>query len=119
MDFAKRLFPEKRGRGAYSSLNMGLIQHYSLIIPVQDLQLWLKQGWAEAPEFYDFHYAPRPGETVIIKRPKTLSETGYSSIVGNIITAFSVSYGSYGMGGPGFFGLVLKDESDTERKQFN
>lgn len=119
MRFINRFFSKKKGRLAYKSLSMGLIRHYSLIIPSKDLQLWLKQGWVEAPGFYDFHYAPRVGETVIIKRPKTLSETGYSSIVGKIITDFWDSCGSYGMGGPGFFGLVLKDKIATETKQFD
>jgi hypothetical protein len=40
-------------------------------------------------------------------RPQTLREAGLERITGRIITAWSASLGSYGMGGPGFFGLRL------------
>ena len=40
-------------------------------------------------------------------RPPTLAEVGPERITGRKITAWSPSLGSYGMGGPGFFGLRL------------
>jgi hypothetical protein len=40
-------------------------------------------------------------------RPQTLGEAGFERIVGRKVTAWSASLGSYGMGGPGFFGLKL------------
>ena len=39
--------------------------------------------------------------------PKTIRQLGLSQIVGRTITAWSDHLGSYGMGGPGFFGLQL------------
>jgi hypothetical protein len=40
-------------------------------------------------------------------RPQTLGEVGFKRIEGRKVTAWSASLGSYGMGGPGFFGLNL------------
>jgi hypothetical protein len=40
-------------------------------------------------------------------RPQTLGEVGLGRITGRNVTAWSASLGSYGMGGPGFFGLRL------------
>ena len=40
-------------------------------------------------------------------RPQTLGEVGFERITGRKVTGWSASLGSYGMGGPGFFGLNL------------
>lgn len=39
--------------------------------------------------------------------PKTLRQLGLPKILGRTVTAWSDHLGSYGMGGPGFFGLKL------------
>jgi hypothetical protein len=42
-----------------------------------------------------------------IRRPPRLREVGVARVVGRRIVGWRSNYGSYGMGGPGFFGLEL------------
>jgi len=91
----------------YRKLKMGLVKEYSIIIPKTERELFEKQGWIEAADFRDFHYYPDEDQTVMLSRPLTLSDRPDPGLVGNRITSFSNSHGSYGMGGPGFFGISL------------
>lgn len=93
---------------SYYELNMGLIKTYSKIIPKADLEKWKNEGWIEDSSFSDFHYAPGKSETVVLGKPQTLSEAGTSDLVGKEILGFMTHLGSYGMGGPGFFGLKME-----------
>ena len=45
-------------------------------------------------------------------RPQTLAEVGFERITGRKVTGWSASLGSYGMGGPGFFGLNLAGKGE-------
>lgn len=45
------------------------------------------------------------------RQPSALAETGVERLIGRSIRAWSPYFGSYGMGGPGFFELVL-DSTD-------
>lgn len=44
--------------------------------------------------------------------PKTLKEVGTTRIIGRWVRGWSANLGSYGMGGPGFFGLRLAENAD-------
>lgn len=44
--------------------------------------------------------------------PKTLREVGTQRIIGRWVSEWSPVLGSYGMGGPGFFGLRLSETAD-------
>lgn len=108
-------FYKKKSKHPYEKLNMGIIEQYSMIIKKSELEHWLKEGWVESPDFVDFLYEPEEGETVVLGKPKTIVEVGPESIVGNKIIKYSGCLGSYGMGGPGFFGLLLEN-SDGKRE---
>lgn len=54
----------------------------------------------------------RVGRTTEAPHPMTLAEYGTNRIIGRDIVDMSICIGSYGMGGPGFFGLCL---SKTEK----
>ncbi len=109
------LLKKKRAPHPYENLKMGLIKQYSLIIPKSSLQIWLDKGWIENPDFRDFHYAPKPTETVVLGKPSTLSEIDTSRLVGRTIVNYSW-YGTCGMGGPGFLGFTLDNQLDTEEE---
>ncbi len=98
------------------TLEMGLIRACSMIIPRTELASWLARGWVEVPDFHDFHYAPGPGETVVLARPPRLSEIGVESLIGRTIVDYGASYGTYGMGGPGFVGFVLSESESRGRE---
>src|ERR1700694_3400323 len=90
---------------------MGHIKHYSLIIPKRELQGWLNKSWVEVPDFRGFHYEPGADETVILGKPRTLREIDPNTLIGTTLLRFSASYGTYGMGGPGFMGFTLSNPS--------
>jgi hypothetical protein len=43
-----------------------------------------------------------------IRRPPRLREVGLVRVLGRRVVAWGSNYGSYGMGGPGFFGMELE-----------
>lgn len=106
MQWLKQLFSRAKVP-PYRQLKLGLICEYSLIIRKADLAGFLARGWREAADFRDFHYRAGFRQTVVLSKPRTLSEIEVETLIGKRITGFSTYYGSYGMGGPGFFGLSL------------
>ncbi|MEK3761833.1 hypothetical protein [Paenibacillus sp. FSL R7-0337] len=93
-----------------SELKMGLIEKYSLIVPAAQREAWESKGWVEEPAFRDFHYEAEEGEAMMTARPRTLTEIDTDSLLGSRAVRFSTHLGTYGMGGPGFFGLLLEKE---------
>lgn len=104
-----KFFKRKVKQQPFENLNIGLIEQYSMIIKKKDLEYWLIKGWVESPKFTHFHYAPEKDETVVLGKPKTINEVGAKMIVGHKIIKYCQCLGSYGMGGPGFFGLLLEN----------
>lgn len=93
-----------------SELKMGLIEKYSIIVPAAQREAWESKGWLEEPAFRDFHYEAEEGEAMMTARPRTLAEMDTDSLLGSRAVGFSAHLGTYGMGGPGFFGLLLEKE---------
>ncbi len=100
----------------YEDLGLGLIRACSMIVPRTELASWLALGWVEVLDFRDYHYAPGPGETVILARPPRLSEIGVESLIGRTIVDYGTTYGTYGMGGPGFVGFILSEGAASGRE---
>ncbi|MNI08567.1 hypothetical protein D3C73_616090 [compost metagenome] len=89
-------------------LDMGLIKQYSMIIPAQELEQWTAKGWHEDQSFTDFHYSAEEGEAMLLSRPRQLKEIEADGLLNSRIVDLSSNLGTYGMGGPGFFGLQLE-----------
>lgn len=96
------------------------IAEYSMIIDRSELVYWEEKGWVEkefkrlegrekqtAQMFSDY---PEDYETVIVSRPVSLKEYDCGQLIGRRIWGYSTNLGDYGMGGPGFFGLLLDNE---------
>ncbi|OWR32319.1 hypothetical protein CDO73_01545 [Saccharibacillus sp. O23] len=98
----------------YRNLNLGLIKEYSMIVPKAELCKWKQAGWAEDRLFTDFNYYPDPEETLILNRPQTLLELDIQTLKGKQILGYSTHLGTYGMGGPGFFGLLIDRDGEPE-----
>ena len=96
-------------------LNMGRINYYTVIIPRLMLWSFLKRGWQQDFCFSGFLYRARLWQTVVIGRPATLINLDPKTLIGQRITAFDVSYGNYGMGGPGFFGITLSEQPEDHK----
>ena len=100
--------------------NHAAIAEYSMIIDRSELEYWKEKGWVEkeikrlegrekqtAQMFLDY---PEDYETVIESRPVSLKEYDCRQLIGRRIWGYSTHLGDYGMGGPGFFGLLLDNE---------
>ncbi|CAH1194132.1 hypothetical protein PAECIP111892_01421 [Paenibacillus auburnensis] len=98
----------------YHDLNLGLIKEYSMIVPKAELGKWTGKGWIEDRTFMDFHYAPGKGEAMILSRPRSLKEIEIGSLLNSRVVDFTSQLGSYGMGGPGFFGVLLDQEGSQQ-----
>lgn len=93
---------------------MSLIKEYSMIVPEEELVEWTNKGWVEDKSFTDFEYYAEAGETMLLGTPATLLDIEPDSLVGKTILDFSSHLGSYGMGGPGFFGLLMERDGARE-----
>ncbi|HEU5346307.1 MAG TPA: hypothetical protein VFU60_18300 [Ktedonobacterales bacterium] len=100
-------------------LDMGLIKACTMIVAKSALPSWLARGWIELPyRRLPFQRRPRKSETIIARRPHTLAERGASSLIGAHVEGFSSHLGTYGMGGPGFFGLLLAPRGEVEEREY-
>jgi hypothetical protein len=99
-------------------LGMGLIEACTLIVPKASVPTWTAEGWAELPGYFDFLYAAEEDEMVIARRPDTLTARGASELVGAQIAGWCNILGSYGMGGPGFFGLLLPPRAGAAYREY-
>jgi hypothetical protein len=100
----------------YLSLNIGAITQYSMIINKKDIVKYKTLGWKEfvevglpkGDEKADLLYGKMSEqETLMFNVPIFLKDIDESQITGRKIIGFSCNLGTYGMGGAGFFGLLL------------
>jgi len=103
----------------YLKLKIGDIEQYSMVVKKKDLPKWKKLAWLEYTEIglpegdedaYMLYGEIKNDEQLIFNRPKLIREIDKTNIIGLEILDFSSYLGTYGMGGPGFFGLLLSNE---------
>jgi uncharacterized protein YuzE len=103
----------------YLNLKIGDIEQYSMVVKKKDLPKWKKTGWLEYTEIglpegdeeADMLYGEiKKNEQLIFNRPKLIKEIDKTNIIGLEILDFSSHLGTYGMGGAGFFGLLLSND---------
>lgn len=100
-------------------LDMGLIKACTLIVAKSALPTWVARGWIELPyRRLPFQDPPRKDETIIAGRPHTLVERGATSLIGVRVEGYHASLGTYGMGGPGFFGLLLPSHGAVAEREY-
>jgi hypothetical protein len=97
---------------------MGLIEACTLIVPKASLPIWTAEGWVELPGYADFLYAAGEDEMVIARRPDTLATRGAAELMGAEIAGWCNFLGTYGMGGPGFFGLLLPPRAEAAYREY-
>lgn len=101
----------------FSNPNLAGIAQYSMIIDCTELDYWTEKGWVEK-EFRKlegrarqiaqlFSNYPEDHQTVIENRLVLLKEYDCKQLIGRRIWGYSTQLGDYGMGGAGFFGLLL------------
>lgn len=105
---------------AFLNLKIGTVEQYAMVIKKAQLDYWKNLGWLtftevglpEGDEEADMLYGEiRKNEILVFNRPLFLRDISFDRLVGVRIKGISTHLGTYGMGGPGFFGLLL-DNSD-------
>jgi len=86
-------------------LKMGLVEANFVCIDKRDKSLWLERGFAENRDYPIFLNELEDDETVMLGIPETIDGFGTDNLVDAKIIDVSTCLGTYGMGGPGFFGL--------------
>jgi len=99
----------------YLDLQQGNVENYCMMAPKAEVPQWYEQGWLphyavglsrreanRASMVYGFMRFKR--DVLLFSRPEYLAA---KSPVGRKIVGFCTHLGTYGMGGPGFFGLLL------------
>ena len=90
-----------------------------MVVKNKDLHLWEKTGWLKYTEIglpegdeeaYLLYGEIKKDEQLIFNRPQLLKQVDKKNIVGLEIIDFSSHLGTYGMGGAGFFGLLLSND---------
>lgn len=76
---------------------------------------WLERGWVRGPCYVGW---ASPFVVHLMNRPRTLPEAGSAQLIGVHILDYSLHLGSYGMGGPGFFGLLLEPEEGERYSEY-
>lgn len=103
----------------YLNLAIGDIEQYAMVVKKKDIIQWKRMGWLEHTEIglpegdeeaFMLYGEIRKGEQLIFNRPKLLREVAKKSIIGLEIIGYSSHLGTYGMGGAGFFGLLLSND---------
>ena len=99
----------------YLDLQQGNLESYCMMVPKKEALQWYRQGWlahyavglsrSDANRAWMISRLMRfQRDILLFNRPVLLTD---KSVVGRTITGFSTHLGTYGMGGPGFFGLLL------------
>lgn len=90
---------------------MGIVKANFVCIDKKDRQLWVERGFEECQDFPSFFALHEGKETVMLGVPKTIVEFGIDNFIGAKVLEVSTHLGTYGMGGPGFFGLLCETRS--------
>ena len=99
----------------YLDLQQGNVENYCMMVHKAEVPQWYEQGWLphyavglsrreanRASMVYGFMRFKR--DVLLFGRPEYLAD---KSPIGRKIVGFCTHLGTYGMGGPGFFGLLL------------
>lgn len=96
------------------NLEMGLVKANFVCIHKKQKSLWVERGFEEQRNYPIFLHKLKRDETVMLGIPKTIIEFGINNFVNAKVLEASTCFGTYGMGGPGFFGLLC----DTKQGHF-
>ncbi|MDR2223847.1 MAG: hypothetical protein LBE34_14100 [Flavobacteriaceae bacterium] len=119
----------KKEKHLYINLEIGEIEQYSKIVPLSEVVRQQEKGWLTYEEiglekgdkeaYMLYGELNKSIETLMFNCPKRLEDTYLEALLGRKITGFSIHLGTYGMGGAGFFGLLLDDEEYLVLAQWN
>lgn len=98
-------------KNKFLNLDMGLVNENYIIINNSDKELWQSRGFESVKKYPVFDYRPSHNETIMLGKPLYIEEFGIENIINSKILETSTCCGTYGMGGPGFFGIKFQTNS--------
>lgn len=92
----------------FLDLDMGLVKENYIIIKNSDKELWQSRGFETVKKYPVFLYQPSHDESIMLGKPLYMDEFGIENIKNSKILEICTCCGTYGMGGPGFFGIKFQ-----------
>ena len=97
----------------FLNLDMGLVEENFVIADRKDKKLWEERGFKRIWRYPVFNHMPSFKNITMLGRPDTINEFGTDRLKGAVITDICRFLGTYGMGGPGFFGFKIEGDFET------
>ena len=97
----------------FLNLRIGLVLENFAIVKKSDKKLWKTRGFKRIRKYPIFRYKPNSHEMIMLGVPSNIEEFGLETLKNSRIVDVSTCCGTYGMGGPGFFGLKLQSKQGT------
>ncbi len=97
----------------FMRLNLGLVSENFVIAKKRDRKIWEDRGFEKIRKYPVFHYKPNSGEIIMLGVPLNIEQFGAEKFSGSRVADVCTYCGTYGMGGPGFFGLKLQGDYGT------
>ena len=97
----------------FLNLRIGLVHENFAIVKKSDKKLWKARGFKRIRKYPIFRYKPNSYEMIMLGVPSNIEEFGLETLKNSRIVDVSTCCGTYGMGGPGFFGLKLQTKQGT------
>ena len=97
----------------FLNLNMGLVKENFVITKKDDKNFWKARGFKKIRKYPIFRYKPNSSEIIMLGVPLSIEAFGNEVLKNSHIVDVCTYCGTYGMGGPGFFGLKLQGEYGT------
>lgn len=94
----------------FLNLNLGLVKENFVIVKKENKNIWEDRGFKEIRQYPIFHYKPNSAELIMLGVPLNIEQFGPEKFNGSHILDVCTFCGTYGMGGPGFFGLKLQGD---------
>ncbi len=94
----------------FLNLNIGLVKENFAVVKKSEKALWEARGFKKIHKYPIYGYKPNSSEIIMLGVPTSIEEFGYKALKNSHIIDVCTCYGTYGMGGPGFFGLKLQGE---------
>ena len=94
----------------FLNLNLGLVKENFAIVKKENENIWKNRGFKKIRKYPIFRYKPNPAEIIMLGVPLNIEEFGCKALQDSKIIDVCTQCGTYGMGGPGFFGLKLQGE---------
>ncbi len=94
----------------FLNLNLGMVKENFVVVKKEHRKEWEERGFKKIRKYPIFRYKPNPAEIIMLGVPLNIEQFGVENFSGSHILDVSTCCGTYGMGGPGFFGLKLQGD---------